>query len=51
MEGFGNVNADFYETFTGIECKDVNVVPMGVANADKSLMRLHPALSICILHI
>ena len=44
---FGNVNADFYETFTGIECKDVNVVPMGVANADK----IADALASCSVYM
>lgn len=32
-EVYGNVNAGFFERFTGIRCCDVNVRPMGVADA------------------
>ena len=44
---FGNVNDGFYETFTGIECEDVNVIPMGVGSAYK----IADALSCCSVYM
>lgn len=44
---YGNVNVEFFENFTGIDCDDVGVAPKGVGDAD-DLIR---SMSDCAVYV